>query len=116
MKLPQLTAERAIGPAAGIYVRAAIALGSSPDVAVSRQRITPQMLAAQQPWTASDEAASRTLVQVKNDPCYPQLTCRGQGAHAGQHVCCDPATSQCGLGADNTPVCAPRVVRNTLNL
>jgi hypothetical protein len=112
MRLPRLTAEHAMGPATGTYIRVATA-GRSSDASASRQQLAPQMLAAQQP-SAADVAAAQALLQLH--PCDPLLTCWGTGANSRQYVCCNPATSNCAVGANGVPTCGPRIVTNTLSL
>jgi len=101
VKLPELAAERGIGPAIGTYAYTGTP-GRSPSA--GGPRLSPQMMEA----PINDDQAAAILANMKNDPCRDgRVPCRGAWFR-DEVACCDPATEICDKDDTGRPFCRAR--------
>jgi hypothetical protein len=115
MRLPQLTAERGIGPSLGSYVRTAVPGGI--PAAADRRALAPQSnggTAFDNLVNAAEEAWQADIVPMRGRAhtplCPNELTCwgRADSMYRNAHICCTEATHKCKQALDGTPTCVPR--------
>jgi hypothetical protein len=93
MRLPQLTADRAIGPAVGTYILQPAPGSTGPSVVRGPRSLRPQ--ANGDIWDV-----------ICNEG---EIPCWGQSGTDYEivNICCDARSSVCGTGAAGAPICVP---------